>query len=392
MTKIQLCDQTKCTQCMACVNACPKGCISMLDVGEGFFIPQIDRDECAECGACMRACHRMEPYVGFCQPLHTLACWTKNDSDRKKSSSGGAFSVLARKVLSMGGVVFGASMNKDLNVTHICIDKAEDIHLLQGSKYVQSYMGDTYKQVREYLKSDRQVLFTGTPCQVGGLLTFLSKKYENLITADMVCHGVPSQRTFDVFCERTHIKGNCDGVSFRFTEGWGYQLARELESPSKAADSNSAHVVRKPINPKNAWYIRAFSKSLMFNEACYHCPYAIPQRVSDFTMADYWGLGKVAPFNHPTNKGVSMLLVNNEKAWNLLQGCSDLFCEERTLEEAILGNHNLSHCSSRPQGRDSFIADMEAMSHADLMNKYGIKASLRDYLRLLKQWINNKRA
>lgn len=391
MNKIKLCDQTKCTQCMACVNACPKGCITMVDAGEGFCIPKIDHDACAECGACMRVCHRMEPHVEFYTPLHTLACWTKNESDRKKSSSGGAFSVLARKVLSMGGVVFGATMDKSLKVKHICIDKVEDIHVLQGSKYVQSYLGDTYKQVRENLKAGRQVLFTGTPCQVGGLLTFLRRKYENLITVDMVCHGVPSQKAFDAFCERTHLKGNCDGVSFRFTEGWGFQLARELVAPTKPGDSNSAHVVRRPVNPKNAWYMRAFNKGLMFNEACFSCPYAIPQRVSDFTMADYWGLGLKTPFKHPTIKGVSMLLVNNEMPWDLLQECPDLFYEERTLEEAILGNHNLSHCSSRPEGRDSFIADMETMEQSDLMKQYGIKASLRDYLRLLKQWINSKR-
>ena len=391
MSKIHLCDQTQCTQCMACVNTCPKGCITMVDAGEGFCIPHIDCDACVECGACIRACHRMESQVEFFQPLHTLACWTKNDNDRKKSSSGGAFSVLARKVLSMGGVVFGATMDNELKVRHICIDKAEDIHRLQGSKYVQSYLGDTYKQVREYLKADRRVLFTGTPCQVAGLLSFLRKKYENLITADMVCHGVPSQRAFDTFCERIHLKGKCDGVSFRFTEGWGYQLARELVSPTKGADSCSTRVFRKPVNPKDAWYMRAFNKSLLFNEACYKCAYANPQRVSDFTMADYWGLGSKTPFNHPTIKGVSMLLVNNDKAWNLLQGCSDLFYEERTLEEAILGNHNLSHVSPRPEGRDSFIVDMESMNQSELMNKYGIEASPRDYLRLLKQWINSKR-
>ena len=391
MNKVQLCDQTKCTQCMACVNACPKDCITMLDAGEGFCIPHIDHEACAECGACMRACHRMEPHVEYNPPLHTLACWTKNDTDRKKSSSGGAFSVLARKVLSMGGVVFGVTMGKDLKVKHICVDRAENIYLLQGSKYVQSYLGDTYKKVREYLKADRWVLFTGAPCQVSGLLTFLRKKYENLITADMVCHGVPSQRAFDAFCERTHLKGNCDGVSFRFTEGWGFQLARELVSPTKDVDSSSAPVVRMPVNPKNAWYMRAFNRSLMFNEACYTCPYAIPQRVSDFTMADYWGLGTHAPFNHPTIKGVSMLLVNNGRAWDLLQGCDDLFYEERTLAEAIEGNHNLSHNSSRPVGRDTFIVDMESMESDELMKKYSINASLRDYLRLLKQWINSKR-
>lgn len=376
---------------MACVNMCPKGCISMVDAGEGFCIPQINREDCSECGACMRACHRLEPNMQYYTPLHTLACWTKKDDDRKNSSSGGAFSVLARKVLNMGGVVFGATMDKDLQVKHIGIDSDKDIPLLQGSKYVQSYLGDTFLDVRNHLKEGRLVLFTGTPCQVGGLLTFLRKKYDNLITCDMVCHGVPSQRAFNAFCEGTHLSGTCVGISFRFTEGWGFQLSRELVAPTKDGDSNSACVKRKPVCPSKAWYMRAFNNGLMFNEACYTCAYAIPQRVSDFTMADYWGLGLKSPFTHPTFRGVSMLLVNTERARKMLEDCSDLFYEERTLEEAIEGNHNLSHCSQRPTGRDTFIKDMECLGQKELIKKYGIQATLRDYLRLLKQWMNSKR-
>lgn len=391
MSKIQLCDKYKCTQCMACVNACPKHCIVMVDAGEGFHVPHINEETCIECGVCMKACHRIFPIVEYQTPLKTLACWTKNDEDRKKSSSGGAFSVLARKVLSENGVVFGATMDTNLQVKHICIDKVEDIIKLQGSKYVQSYLGDIYKQVRDLLRQERLVLFTGTPCQVGGLLTFLRKKYDNLISCDMVCHGVPSQRAFDAFCERTHIKGTCQGVSFRFTAGWGFQLARELVAPTQAGDSNSTHFVRKVVNPRKAWYMRAFNKGLMFNESCFSCAYTTPQRVSDFTMADYWGLGAKAPFNHPTFRGVSMLLVNNQKAIDFINDCPDLFYEERTLEEAIEGNHNLSHNSERPIGRDTFIEDMQTMEPRALVIKYDIKESLRDYLRLLKQWINSKR-
>lgn len=376
---------------MACVNSCLKGCISMVDVGDGFAIPQINQNICIECGACMKACHRISSVLEYKTPLKTLACWTKRDDDRKKSSSGGAFSVLARMVLSENGVVFGATMDSNLQVKHICIDKIEDIIKLQGSKYVQSYLGDTYKQVRESLRQERLVLFTGTPCQVGGLLTFLRKKYDNLITCDMVCHGVPSQRAFDAFCERTHLKGTCQGVSFRFTAGWGFQLACELVAPTQAGDSNSTHFVRRVVNPKDAWYMRAFNKGLMFNEACFSCAYTSPQRVSDFTMADYWGLGLKAPFNYPTFKGVSMLLVNNQKAWDFIKDNHSLFYEERTLDEAIEGNHNLSHNSERPAGRDSFIHDMQIMESKQLVEKYGIKESYRDYLRLLKQWVNSKR-
>ena len=391
MNKIRLCDQWMCTQCMACKSVCPKGCISMVDAGEGFFVPMIKHDSCSKCGACIRACHRLHPTIEYSTPLHTLACWTKNDTDRRRSSSGGAFSVLARKILSMNGVVFGSTMDHELRVKHICITTAEDIQLLQGSKYVQSYLGDTYKLVLEYLKADRWVLFTGTPCQVAGLLTFLRKKYDKLITVDMVCHGVPSQMAFDTYCKRAHLMGTCNGVRFRFTEGWGFQLAREFVSLNKDGDTNSAHVIHKPVDPKNAWYMRAFNNGLMFNEACYKCAYATPRRVSDFTMADYWGVGTHVPFNHSTIKGVSMLLVNSESVWPLLQDCEDLFYEERTLAEAIEGNYNLSHSSSRPTGRDSFIADMESLEPRELMKKYGIKANLRDYLRLIKQWINSKR-
>lgn len=391
MSKIQLCDKMKCTQCLACVNTCPKGCIKMVDVGQGFAVPQIDESVCVECGSCMHACHQLENNHDRNIPAKTLACWNKVTSDRKKSSSGGAFSVLARKVLSQNGVVFGATMSGDLKVYHICIENADDLPRLQGSKYVQSYLGDTYIQVRNLLKNGRLVLFTGTPCQVGGLLTFLRKKYENLITCDMVCHGVPSQRAFDAFCERTGLSGTCYGISFRFTEGWGFQLARELIAPTKAGDFNSACVERKPVCPSKAWYMRAFNKSLMFNEACYTCSYTQIGRVSDFTMADYWGLGAKVPFNHPTYLGISMLLVNTPKAIEMLNELPNLYYEERDLQEAIEGNYNLTHSSTRPNNRDAFIADLLDKNKKDIVRKYGLQASVRDYIRLLKQWLNKNK-
>lgn len=391
MNKIQLCGKKTCTQCMACVNACPKDCIKMVDAGQGFAVPQIDEKICIGCGVCMRSCHQLENTLEYFIPATTLACWTKLDSDRRKSSSGGAFSVLARKVLSENGVVYGATMDKNLQVYHISIDRGEALPSLQGSKYVQSYLGDTFSQVRNHLKEGRLVLFTGTPCQVGGLLTFLHKQYENLITCDMVCHGVPSQKAFNTFCERTQLSGTCDGISFRFTEGWGFQLAREFISPTKDEDFSSVCVKRKPVCPQKAWYMRAFNKNLMFNEACYNCSYTRPERVSDFTMADYWGLGAVRPFNHPTYKGVSMLLVNSPKACELVKEMSDLFYEERDLQEALDGNYNLSHSSVRPKNRDQFITDLFDMNKRTIVKQYELQAGFRDYLRLLKQYINSRR-
>lgn len=390
MSKVQLCDKTTCTQCMACVSSCPKGCITMVDAGQGFAVPQIDKLKCVECGVCMRSCHQIEKNLERNTPAKTLACWTKIISDRRKSSSGGVFSVLARKVLSQNGVVYGATMDKNLQVHHIGIKCTEDLPRLQGSKYVQSLMGDTFIQVRQHLKDGLLVLFTGTPCQVGGLLTFLHKKYENLITCDVICHGVPSQSAFDAFCKRTHLNGTCEGISFRFTEGWGFQLAREIHS-TKNEGCNPSQVKRRPICPSKAWYMRAFNKSLMFNEACYTCPYTTIERVSDFTMADYWGLGTKTPFKHPTYQGISMLLVNTSKAVELLKSLPDLYYEERDLQEAIEGNYNLSQSSIRPGEREQFIKDLFDMNKKNLVKQYGLQANIRDYIRLFKQWVNSKR-
>lgn len=385
MNKIGLCGYDVCTQCHACQASCPKGCISMVEAKDGFFVPKIDRNKCVECGACMKACHRLQPAFTLQKPIRTYACWTNNLVDRERSSSGGAFSVIAKKIISQGGIVYGASMCDNLQVRHIGIDKEDDIIKLQGSKYVQSYLGNIYKEARDELKAGRKVLFTGTPCQVAGLLAFLHKPYGNLYTCDVVCHGVPSQKAFDAYIAKIGLKGKCRDFSFRFTKGWGFQLSGQLIAPTGRGFQ------KKIISPKKAYYLRAFTKGLMFSEACYSCVYAHPERVSDISLADYWGLGVMKPFNHPTHKGISCLLANNEKALALLDGCADLAYEERPLEEAIAGNHNLSHASARPQGRDTYYKDSQTMSINTLSAKYGIKANARDYLRLLKQYINSFR-
>ena len=385
MNKIELCKNDVCTQCYACLTACTKGCISMVGAKDGFVIPDIDREKCVECGACMKSCHRLSPSFAFQKPIKTYACWTRILGDRERSSSGGAFSVIARKIISQGGIVYGASMCENLQVKHIGVENAEDIVRLQGSKYLQSYMGDTYKSVRSELKKGRMLLFTGTPCQVAGLLTFLRKPYENLYTCDVICHGVPSQKAFDAYIEKIGLKGKCKDFVFRFTKGWGFQLSRQLISPTRWRFQT------KIISPKNAYYLRAFTKGLMFSETCYKCVYARPDRVSDISLADYWGLGMMKPFNLPTHKGISCLLANSEKALTLLGECKDLEYEERPFEEAVAGNHNLSHVSERPWGRDTYYNDSLVMSVDALSAKYGIKASIRDYLRLLKQYINTFR-
>ena len=278
-----------------------------------------------------------------------------------------------------GGVVFGACMCDDLQVRHMDINSQEDVALLQGSKYVQSYLGDTFKSIQKQLSSHKNVLFVGTPCQVAGLYGFLPKAYNNLYTCDLVCHGVPSQKAFDIYIDKIGLKDHCKYFNFRYTKGWGFQLSSQQVSPKEK------NIRKQVVSPKNAYYLRAFTRGLMFNEACYSCVYAKPERISDFTLADYWGLGEKIPFNHPTSKGVSCLLVNNERALSLFNKCSDFEYEERPLEEAIEGNYNLSHVSNKPQGHDSFYEDSKKLSIHELSVKYKLKPSVADYLRLIKQ-------
>ena len=180
MNKMELCDGNNCTQCYACQTICPKGCISMQEAKDGFLVPVIDYEACIACGKCVKACHKLTSCIQYQTPIETYACWTKVLVDRKKSSSGGAFSVIARKILSLQGIVYGASMCSDLKVRHIGIECVDDLIRLQGSKYLQSYVGSIYKEIKAQLCKGRKVLFTGTPCQVAGLLTYIHRRYDNL--------------------------------------------------------------------------------------------------------------------------------------------------------------------------------------------------------------------
>ena len=377
MSDIVLCDVNTCTQCLSCVQSCPKACITMTEAKDGFYIPEIDTARCVKCGVCVKACHVISDKVSYNRPLKTYACWTSSTSDREKSSSGGVFSVLARKILSRGGVVFGAYMNEELQVRHIWIDNEDDLYKLQGSKYIQSSLSDTYCEVRKFLSDGVPVLFTGTPCQISGLLCFLRKAYDNLYTCDIICHGVPSQKAFDTYIDKIGIRDVSTDVSFRYTKGWGYQLAY----------TNSLSNTKKILWPPKAYYLKAFSDGLMTSEACYSCQYSRVERVSDITIADFWGIGKMEPFDYPTRQGVSLLLVNRDRIIPVLDDCQDLMKVERQLQEAIIGNYNLTQATQRPGGRDSYYMDSQSMSVRKLTKKYAITASCKDYLRIIKQVI-----
>ena len=192
---IEISKKSKCSGCHACYNICPKNAINMQVDENGFKIPIVDKSKCVNCGMCDRACPIINKNIIDNEPK-VYVCYNKNENIRYKSSSGGIFTLIAREILQRKGIVFGAAFNEDFSVSHMYIDDIEKLDMLRRSKYVQSSINDTYRQAKEFLEAGRFVLFTGTPCQIEGLLAYLGKQYNKLYTQDIVCHGVPSQKVW----------------------------------------------------------------------------------------------------------------------------------------------------------------------------------------------------
>lgn len=348
---MQLADRLHCTGCAACTNSCSHQAISMQMDDEGFLQPYIDTDKCIECGLCVQRCPILTPInrEPSKQEVYALISY----KDRTLSSSGGAFSVIARYVLQQGGVVFGASMDTNLYIKHIAIEQEKDLPLLRGSKYVQSNIGNSYKEVKKYIFTGRLVLFTGTPCQVAGLYAYLgNKKYEKqLITLDLVCHGVPSQGAFDAYLEKLkkspRLKGgNIEGFRFRNFDSWSIVPA------VKIAESKWQIL--------NLWenaYMDAFFEGITFRESCFRCNYCNTQRVGTMTIADFWGIGRHGKqFKKNVACGVSLVIDNHNLMPTIYAELTlQAYIEKRNMEEAVAEQTNLKAPMPRPSIRDKAI-------------------------------------
>lgn len=343
---IELCSLNECTGCGACYNICPHHSIRMTESSEGFLFPHIDSDLCVECGLCQRVCPVITPPDKADESPAVYAAWNKADKIRTTSSSGGMFYTLAYEVLSNGGAVFGVVLDTDGNVFHSKAENIDELHLMQGSKYVQSDTRLVYRDVIKCLKEGRQVLFTGTPCQVAAMKAFtLNKDYENLLLVDIICHGVPSDKLFKDYLGKLEKEiGEIDKSSFCF---------RRLDAWDYIPSVESAGSGRKILSPELNVYLRHFLASYTFRESCYACRFATTPRTSDITIADFWGIGKEAPFSEDTSKGCSLVLVNTQKGRRYFDEVkSVLFYEKRTLSEASNVNHQLYRPSVRPRQRD----------------------------------------
>ncbi len=302
-----------CCGCAACMNACPEGAITMEADEYGFLYPKVNEGLCKECGLCKSVCAFQNSEEAGSEPLAAYVAVNNDCTALSKSSSGGIFAALASLVLAQKGVVFGCAWNSRIEPLHLCIDNPGDIERLQGSKYVQSSINNAYAEAKKYLDKGRKVLFTGTPCQIAGLNAFLKKKYNNLITADLICHGVPGAAFFKGYIEYLEVKLKGEVIDFKFrdkSKGWGYT--------GKVLYRKNGLIKEKSISQFTSYYYNYFLKGDIFRDSCYKCKYAGSSRQGDFSMGDYWGIENIHP-EVDKNNGVSALIVNSKKGISLIE-------------------------------------------------------------------------
>ena len=385
---IDITKKEKCSGCSACASVCPQKCISMISDDEGFLYPQIDQDKCGDCKLCQRICPINSISNDDDTKINAYAAINKQIEIRRNSSSGGIFSLLAEEILCKGGIVFGAAFDDDFNVVHKKIEDIRDISKLRGSKYVQSIIGETFNEAERELKNNRLVLFSGTPCQISGLLNFLKKPYDNLLTLDFVCHGVPSPLLWNKYRDyrQQSVKSNLNGVFFRDKEyGWKNYSLRFL------FDNDKSYHCKQSQDP----YMQIFLKDLCLRPSCYNCKFKTEHRQSDITLADFWGIENILP-KMDDDSGTSLVVVNSERGREVFNKLEDkMFVAAVSLENAIKYNSAMIKSAVRPKDRDNFMSDLHRLSFDKLHKKY-CKVKLKIKLKVMlvkirKRIIRSKR-
>lgn len=342
---IDIKDKSKCSGCHSCYNICPKQCITMKEDQEGFWYPEVDVEQCIDCGLCEKRCPILNDMKIDNQP-QAYACYNKDESIRKESSSGGVFTLLASLVIEKGGIVYGVSFNNENMVEHIEVDNVDDLNKLRGSKYVQSKIGNTYSKIKDYLNQGRLVYFSGTPCQIDGLLAFLNKKYDNLILQDIVCHGVPSPKVWKKYLEQFHIEKDAK-ISFRDkSTGW--------DSYSFTIDQKEKFTQLASQNE----YMKVFLKDLCLRPSCYGCHSKSLHRNSDITLADFWGIKNIC-LELYDNKGTSLVFINSKKGKEIFENIKqDIEYKEVNIEEASKYNPSSYKSVPIPDKRNKYMENI----------------------------------
>ena len=339
-------EKEKCYGCGACEKACPKNAISLYSDSEGFLYPCLDKELCIECGRCKAVC----PYDNSPrkqEPRAVYAAQNANEQRLLKSSSGGMFFVFAEAVLSKGGAVAGCVFDENLKAVHIVTEDMAAVEAMQGSKYVQSDLQNVFVQIKERLERGQQLLFTGTPCQVDGLKCFLGKQYSNLLTIDIICHGVPSPLLLKEYIASLESKkGKVSQLKFRNKARNGWRSEGTVTFENGKTKSFSPY--------RDSYYNLYYLRNCASRMSCYECKYASPKRVGDITIGDFWNASDF--LDEAVYKGgISVVLVNTSKGEEAFEAVSDrINMYESDIKTAQKGNARLVGGTSVPNARFVF--------------------------------------
>ncbi len=357
-------DERECVGCSACSSVCPKDCIEIKRNADGFYVPVVDEDKCINCKICANTC----PVLNHAEKkdaVISIAGHNRDENIVKQSSSGGLFYSIATKVIEKGGIVFGAAYDKDGKVVHKAAETSEELKPLMTSKYVQSFIGDTYLRVKEELATGREVFFVGAPCQTEGLLKVLGGKSENLLIADFICHGVPSPKVWEDYLKFADVEG-IKKISMRDkTYGWKTHSMRIEHSGGLILE-----------NKHKSPYLNAFLKNIILNTACFNCEFKGTKRVSDITMGDFWGVEGHSPENaHRT--GTSIVLIRSDKGVQMLDSIRDFRYNEIPLTMAEKSNTALMSSVKNLSDRDRFFAKYDRKKGLRFLRESAYRAKVK---------------
>lgn len=357
---IEIKDKSMCSGCTACASICPKNAIEMVRDEEGFLYPKINKEKCIECGLCKRTCPVLNKQIFNDYKQKAYIFQNKKDDVRRDSTSGGFFSALGEYVISKGGAVFGAAFDKDFIVNHEIADTVEGLSKFRKSKYVQSNLNDTFRLVKRILNDNKLVCYSGTPCQIAGLKSYLKKDYDNLILMDLMCHSVPSPLYFEKYKRYILRKMKAKkilSIDFRDKRKYGYKY-----SMMTVETDNGIYSEGIDTDP----YLRAFFGDYSVRPSCYNCNFKTQKRVSDITIWDCFNINEIDK-KFDDDKGTTRILVQSAKGEKIIQSLSEIKLKEIPLEIAVNKVKEMKKSVKYNNRRIQFFKDIE---QDDFINKY----------------------
>lgn len=339
-------EKQNCCGCHACVQACPKQCIKFDEDEQGFCYPHVIEELCVDCSLCEKVCpciNQSEPR----KPLKVYAAINPNKKIRMNSSSGGIFTLLGEAVIDEGGVVFGARFDENWEVVHGYTETKKGLEVFRGSKYVQSRIGNTYKQVQKFLKKGQQVLFSGTPCQIAGLKKFLKKEYDNLLTVDIICHGVPSPAVWRNFLNESAEKENLVDINFRDKNGYSW---KKYGMSFIYKDSKCSTLAKDNL------FFKGYLQGLYLRPSCYSCPAKSSKSCADITIGDFWGIEYIDK-NMDDNIGTSIIIVSSKQGTEFINSLN-LTIADMPIGRSLDYNVSYSKSTDKTYQSNSFFNDL----------------------------------